>query len=268
MSILDKLATMVGANQQQQQQNQQQQQPTNVGNSQSNQFDTVVPGAPNSMQTTVLDQQQGVPAESKSPLESFKDLFNNNPKKPENGEPNGAAASAVDSRFMPVNKEDLAKVVSGIDFIQPTAEVQGMLQKIQAGDVSVLPQLINHANRQQYLQQTLLMTDLLEKLGSTVTERIQETLPNKFREYSARTAATDSNPIYKNPAAAPVVGAIRQQILQKFPDATPSEVVNLTEKYLAGFADLVKGNNQSGTNSQNARNTSDMDWGKWFTSEH
>lgn len=262
MGILDKLFDRTTAVTQQEN-SQQQQQQMNPGNPGNQNLAPVVPGAPNSMQTPDLQNPGNAPA-PKSPLEQFKSLFNTEQKVDKDGKP---IVEANDTRYLPINKEDVAKAVAQLDFTSGDATINEMMEKFAGGDASVLPQIINQALKQSYMQQTLLTSELMEKLGNQVSERIQKEIPQRFKDMSSR-SSLESDPLFKDPAAQPVVNAIRQQILQKHPEASAQDVQELTKTYLRGFAQLVNGNNSNanhGTENPFGNPREDVDWGAWFS---
>lgn len=259
MGLLDKLSQAVSAQGNQQQQQQQQPQQTPV----SGQKQYVDGTNRSSMQLANNGEPAGVSEgnEPKSPLDTFKDLFHTETKLDEQGNP---IPESSDKRLLPLDKDELAKAINDLDFVAGDENNAELVQKVTDGDSSVLPELLNNVVRRATLQQSLVTSELLERMGSTVQDKINSDLPERFRDFSSQNAMSE-NPIFQNPAAQPVVNGIRTQIQMKNPDASPKEVNELTNNFLNQFADLVKGgaNDGEGSNKSSAGKNA-ADWGNFF----
>ena len=58
-----------------------------------------------------------------------------------------------------------------------------------------------------------------------------------LRTQSAANHLKDTNPIFSNPAIQPVIEATQQQLLSKFPNATPAEITAMTNNYILAMGE-------------------------------
>ena len=141
------------------------------------------------------------------------------------------------------------------------------LAKITAGGedaTQALVQALNKVAQQTYAQTTL----VADKLITAQVEKAKEDFASKIPDLVKRQRVADDlikeNPAFKDPAVAPVVGLIQNQLAEKFPQATADEIKQMAIEYFAGAAQkLVKTKASTGT-STTKENTED-DWEDWLT---
>lgn len=198
-------------------------------------------------------------AEPQSPLDKFNELFTIDPNK-EKDKPQEPG------KFFNVKKEELESTVRGLDFIPNDEAGKELLAKVQSGDMSALPSLLNMVVQNSYLQQTDLSRNLMEMLGSQVMQRMESTLPEKLRSYSSKTELANSNQMFKHAGARPMIEAISSQFQQKFPDASPKEIASMTDEYLQAFAASVgKGDEQNREGGNRSGQENKLDWQDFFS---
>lgn len=162
-----------------------------------------------------------------SPLANYADLWKVDPKNP------GGIANPV-----PVFNLDPAKLneaAAQIDFTQNISAE--LIDKAAKGDATALGEVIKQAGRAGFTQSAVttgtIVKDALEKLSKNYDEHV---IPEILRRHTASTALrADENPIFTNPATAPMLKMLEKQIMDKNPTASPQEITAHAKEYLLGF---------------------------------
>ncbi len=203
----------------------------------------IPPGAGNEGETT-----------KGSPEDKFKDLWKNEPVDPNKKEPE-ATGLTPQQMLEAAAKVDFAKVLD-----------KDTLAKITAGGedaTQALVQALNKVAQQTYAQTTL----VADKLITAQVEKAKEDFASKIPDLVKRQRVADDlikeNPAFKDPAVAPVVGLIQNQLAEKFPQATADEIKQMAIEYFAGAAQKLVKTKASSTPSTK-ENTED-DWEDWLT---
>ena len=200
---------------------------------------------------------------SESPLENYADLWKMDTKSMTIGSP-------VLSPTLNVEPTKIMEIARQIDFTKGLdAE---MLQKAGKGDIEALAGLINGAAQNAYAQGAMATTHIVRNAFSIQEKNFNETvMPSILRRHSISSVVAE-NPLSSNPAAAPLLQTLEQQLATKYPTASPAEIKTHAETYLTGLAtEIVRG--QGGTilpkdNTQGDplgyRSKADTDWEKYF----
>lgn len=190
-----------------------------------------------------------------SPEDKFKDLWKNEPTDPnkQSQEPTGLTPQQM---LEAAAKVDFAKVLD-----------KDILVKITAGGeeaTQALVQALNKVSQQTYAQ-TVLVTD---KLITAQVQKAQEDFASKVpylvKQQRVQDDLIKDNPAFKDPAVAPVVGLIQNQLAEKFPQATADEIKQMAIEYFTGAATKLVPPKKTGTPSGKKENT-DEDWETWLS---
>jgi hypothetical protein len=170
-------------------------------------------------------------AVEESPLGDFKDFWQT-PKDQQQ-------VDIADFQFnFDANKVNQA--VSKVDFTKSVKPEQ--IQAIAKGGeeaVTALLQVVNSVG-QQAMQGAIIAGAKVTETGlKTSNSRIASELPNMVRKNAVSNALREDNPLFQNPAIAPMMAAIEDQFASKFPDATPQELKEKSQKYMLGFAQEI-----------------------------
>jgi hypothetical protein len=93
-------------------------------------------------------------------------------------------------------------------------------------------------------------------------EQFLKQLPSIIKSQSV-TEQLSSNPLLSNPATRPILDAVKQQLVTKFPDASSSEITKFANEYLTEFAKQISGP-QAATTAGGAPKAKDFDWSEHF----
>ena len=198
------------------------------------------------------------PQQAKSPMDQFSEVFNIEPKKDAQGnviqEPTG------DEPFFSMDREKFEAAVNGMEFIPKTAAEA--LQKVQAGDLAALPELLNHVMRFGYTQQTQLGQQMMEDLGRNVTARINDRVPEVVNSLGVQNLLAGNSQL-NHPAIQPVASALAKQVRAKYPNASAQEVQEQVTSYLKTLGTQFAEDTQE-PGPQNQGRNQPTDWSKVF----
>lgn len=167
---------------------------------------------------------------------------------PENTDPNKVAPLNFD-----IDASKLAEIAGKIDYSQAiTPEIR---QRIAAGGedgVAATMEAINAANRLSFQQSAMATSKLIEAAITNTAATMDDKINAKIKLLGLNDALQQNNPAINNPRYAPIVAALKEQIITKYPNATQSEIAKMTTTYLERMAEdmnpaLVK---KANTNTQ------------------
>lgn len=197
---------------------------------------------------------------AKSPLDGFADLWKIDDK--------SKTASPTLSPVMTVEPAKIMQAARQIDFTQGIDTT--LVDKATKGDAAALMQVINAAAQNAFAQGAAATTRIVDTgFKAQETNFTNTVMPNILRKHSINQAVAES-PLANNPAAAPLISMLEQQLTQKFPTASPAEIKNHANKYMEEFAAAIITNNGGTIVPQNANTTTgpfaakDTEWDKWF----
>ena len=211
------------------------------------------PHKPN-MPTETQTQAEKEPA---SPMGEWAELWTMEQPKPGEADPNAPFRFNVDPA-------KVQQQVGRIDFTKSITPE--LLAKINAGGPEATAALLTAMNtigQQVMVQSSLVNTKILESGLDASSTRMESKLPGLVRNQSISNALREDNPLFTNPATAPMLEAISSQMAAKFPNATPAEIRENAKKYLIGFAQEAQSVYKvepNGTPQNNKANMSEYDW--------
>lgn len=162
-----------------------------------------------------------------TPLDKHKDLYTIDPKAPKPADPNAPIFS--------LDKEAMQKAVSSMQFTDNPV----IAEKAQAalrGDAGALMEVLNAVSQNVYLQAAQLTATAGETAAKTAMDRALQELPNRVRSMSASETLAELNPAYAHPALKPLVDTARQRYESRFPEASPREIAQMVNTYMADAA--------------------------------
>lgn len=158
-----------------------------------------------------------------SPLDTFKTLWENVP----------IAEGAEPSAPQQLTPEMIQKAMGSTSFA--TAITPENMEAISLGGEAAQQAFaasMEAVARQVMTQSVLVGNKLAETKVDAARESFAKELPSLLRHQSSSDHLKTTNPLFTNPAVKPVVEAAQAQLLQKFPDASPAEITEMTEKYI------------------------------------
>jgi hypothetical protein len=164
------------------------------------------------------------PEPPKDPLSEFSGLWENTPEE--------LAAQDTSLNFN-ITPEQLATISDKLDF--SSVVTPELRQRIAAGGEDAMAasmEMQNLVARAVYQQNALATTKLVEAAHARSQATIGAQIDQRFKAMGLAENTAINNPALTNPAVAPIVKNVQQQILQKFPQATSQEIQAKTNEYL------------------------------------
>jgi hypothetical protein len=162
-----------------------------------------------------------------TPMAEFSKLFDTKPN-------DGTGSQSLFANIDPAKVQEAAGKVN-------FAQVVGSetLAKIQAGGpeaAQAFVEAMNKVSQTVYAQSAVATTQLIDRALAEHSTRTEAKLPELIKRQSASESLKGDNAIFSNPAVAPVVGMIQNQIASMYPNATATEQKQMVVKY---FKDLT-----------------------------
>lgn len=153
----------------------------------------------------------------------------------------------------------LAEAAKSLDFVKVIPpEVMALASK---GDAAALAQVVNLAGQAGFAQSATVAGKLVETAMAKFTDQFNANLPQMIRDRTAQSMSGE-NPAYKDPAVAPIIEQVRNQLLARHPNATPQDIKEHTDAYLAGLGVLLTGAPGASKNAPASKGTED--WLSYF----
>jgi len=100
------------------------------------------------------------------------------------------------------------------------------------GAVAALTETINAVAQQSVMQSTLAANKMITQAVNGMKTAQDAALPEMIRNQATANTIAESNPLFSNPAVKPIMEAARTQLAGQFPDATPTQLAEMTERYI------------------------------------
>lgn len=205
-----------------------------------------------------LNVPAGAPTQAADPqgLDQFKDLWAD----PQSS--NGNAPQPI----VNLDPTKLMESVGKMDFSKAIAPEQ--LQAIAQGGEGAMQAFaaaMNKVAQTVYAQNAMATSKIVEQALSKSKDSFLGELPLHIKQQQVADTLRTENPAFNHPAAAPIMGALQQQLAVKFPNATATELAGLAKSYLENFANAAVGQNPQQT-QQSASQPDEMDWSKYLSS--
>lgn len=173
---------------------------------------------------------QGEPqTQEKSPFAEFEKLWDT--PKPVDGQ-----IQDEPIRFN-IDASKVQQSAKQIDFTKTVTPA--LLERINAGGegaMQAMMQAMNEMGQTIFAQSMMAGTRVLENGLETSHQRLSRTLPETIRKQNVSTTLRESNPLFSNPATAPMLKMLESQLTSQFPTATPQQIAEHARNYLVSFA--------------------------------
>lgn len=196
--------------------------------------------------------QASAPNPAAEGLDKFNDLW-----KPVESSQNSQAEPLIN-----VKPEQMMEVAKKIDFTRVMNQEQ--LNAVAAGGqgaVQAMAQIMNTVAQTVYAQNMHATKTMVEQAVQKTQEQMRSELPQHIKLQTVSESVRGSNPAFNHPAAAPIMGALQQQLTTKFPNASAAEIASMAGDYISSFATALQPKQaQANQDQQTAGN---FDWDKW-----
>ena len=114
-----------------------------------------------------------------------------------------------------------------------------LMEKINAGGTEAMSAMLaamNAMGQEVFTQSSIASGMVTERASEAARLRALEGVPGLVRSQNVRNALREDNPLFQDPATAPMLQMLEQQALQKFPNATAQQISDYAKQYLLSFA--------------------------------
>lgn len=200
-------------------------------------------------------QQPQAPQPARQQVQQLQDQMSqqdpNQPQIPEANQPPSALDVAsslwqndpnqVEDHFDPskmfnLDPDAINKGVSQLDFT--TGIPDEVFSKILAGGegaVQAMRQVINLSNQRAFSQGLIGNTNLLQQALSKADAHMQKQVSRSIKTAAAVNSVREANPVFSDPKYAPMLSAVENQLVAKYPNASQHEIAQMAGQYLEQF---------------------------------
>lgn len=195
------------------------------------------------------------PADLNNPasgLDEFKDLW----AAPQ------SSGTPQNNQLFNLDPNKLMEAAGRMDFSKAVSPEQ--LQAISSGGpdaVQAFATAMNKVAQTVYAQSAMATTKIVEQAINKTKSGFINELPQHIKRQQASDALRTDNPAFNHPAAAPILGALQQQLSVKYPNATATELAGMARSYLENFSNMAVPQKQS-TSQQAA--PGETDWSQFL----
>lgn len=215
------------------------------------------PGNIPAEQTTAMQSAPGnvnAPASSTpSGLDQFNEIW----------KPVESPEGGTNNSLFNVDPKQLMEAAAKVDFSKSLNPQ--LVQAVAAGGegaLKALPQLMNAMSQTVYAQNAMTTTKIIEQAVKQTRDSIMADLPQHIKLQSLNDGLRQSNPALNHPAAAPILGALQQQLTVKYPNASASELQTMATQYLEAFTGTMQKPQAPQTKPANG----EQDWSAFLNS--
>jgi len=184
-----------------------------------------------------------------SPLDQFKDLWDT---KPNENTPQGFIPESID----PAKLQEVISKVNMTSVITP--ELQARINVGGEDAVKANQEALNLVAQQTLMQSTTVANKMFETQSAKLVKSIMDQIPGLVKEQSVNSALHKSNPIFSNPAVAPVISAVKDQLQLKNPNATADELTDMAQNFVKVLGESIA---PAPINPTDA--SGEIDWSNW-----
>lgn len=218
---------------------------------------------------TTTQQKQNDPTQdgNKSPLAEFAGLWDTpTPKDGEVVEPNWDEASSLvpETKIDPKKLVEAAKRIDFSKLVDPALAEKALKQ----GDATAFAQILNSVAQAAMANMAMSSSKMMEaKLRQVSGLLIEKALPHHMRKHTVSAQVSNDLPIFNDPAVAPMLSMLEQQMRTKYPKASPAEISSKAKQMLTGMAGVITGTSGTTTQTQNKSGAkAEPDWDAFLTS--
>ncbi len=172
-----------------------------------------------------------------SPLDTFAKLW-----EPETQDANKVTAKTNEH----LDPQQIMEAASKIDFSRVvTPEMQQAIMTGGDDAVKAFSMAMNAVAQQTYAQSAYASDQMIQLAIQKAEQKFMQHIPEMLKRQQAQVSLRDENPIFSNPAVAPVMALVQNQLAVKFPKATPKELNKMTKDWMLAISDSAKGSPES-----------------------
>jgi len=208
------------------------------------------------------NSNQADPNKKTTPLDQFEKLW-----EPVKVDPNASGNTALD--FNNIDPQKMMEAARKVDFSAIlTPETQAAIGKGGEDGVKATIQAMNQVAQLVYGQSAMATTKIVGAAVETARNQFAAQIPDLVRAAALQNNLVKSNPVFQNPALAPIVEGLKSQFITKFPNATPDQLTTMAQEYFMGVAQAFPQLKVDPTKTtkpvKNMTGKGEEDWGAFF----
>jgi len=207
----------------------------------------------------------GAGSEDKSPMAEFSKLWETKPTKDAAGNDTTPSDPLDILPNLQADPKKMFEAASRIDFskVMNVEKVKAAL----SGDSAAFSEVINQVAQAAFANSAMSTTRIVEAALKSMIPKLTDTaIPHLVRKHSVRETVVNENPIFADPAVAPMLQMLETQLSTQFPQASAKDISQMAKKYLGNLGTaLNKGsedtsNPNDGTSAGGKRTAQQEDW--------
>src|SRR5512139_2024705 len=212
------------------------------------------PAAPAAPNTDGSTPPNNAPVAAATPLDAFGTLWQTDPNA--GNQPPPGAFPGLDAKtvFEASKKANFASAA--------TAEQYQAIAAVGDGAIKAMQEVSNASTQAVFAQNTLATAKLIEQALTKTRAEMDAQLPGLVKRHTAADSLQTENPALSHPAAQPIISAIQAQMALKHPEATASQLAQMSKEYLANFANLAKTPDAPAAATKTNKQP-EIDWDQW-----
>lgn len=139
-----------------------------------------------------------------------------------------------------IKQDELTKLASGMNFTQGvTPELLASVAGGGEASIAALQTLMGQVGQNAFVQAMQGSAALSNTAAGKAIDQVNSGIPNQLKTLQASSGLRAENTALSNPAVAPMVAMIEQQLATTYPNATAAELQTMTSTYLTQFSEAV-----------------------------
>lgn len=221
---------------------------------QNQQQSTQAPAGTGQQQQAATGQPAG------SPLDNYLAIWQN----ANNGQGGNKPAASFEADVVPLGAEQLQALQQKMSTVNFLGGVnQETITAALGGDANAFSSVINSAVQQALLQSVRLNGAMINGGFRSRTAAIMDAVPQHVQQALTISQIRQDNPIFNNPAARGILGALESNLAANHPDMTPQQASQVAQRFLQDFASEL-GGKQPEAQTGNIQSGGSIDWSSAF----
>ena len=209
---------------------------------------------------TAQQAAAGTAAQSGSPLDNYLAIWQN----ASTGQDQKQQVNQLQADVVPLGAEQLQALQQKVSTVNFLGGVNPeVITAALGGDANAFSSVINSAVQQALLQSVRLNGAMINGGFRSRTAAIMDAVPQHVQQALTISQIRQDNPIFNNPAARGILGALESNLAANHPDMTPQQASQVAQRFLQDFASEL-GGKQPEAQTGNIQSGGSIDWSSAF----
>lgn len=187
---------------------------------------------------TAQQATAGTAAQSGSPLDNYLAIWQN----ASTGQEQNQQANQLQADVVPLGAEQLQALQQKVSTVNFLGGVNPeVITAALGGDANAFSSVINSAVQQALLQAVRLNGAMINGGFRSRTAAIMDAVPQHVQQALTINQIRQDNPIFNNPAARGILGALESNLASNHPDISPQQASQVAQRFLQDFASELTG---------------------------